>query len=224
MSSALGRTATGQGSSKPFITTYVAPKEDSLKNLGSPAYLERASEDLPLDSRGGGAFKYYAPYDGVYEIRAYLNANTNTEHDLLPENMVSVRAPMKAGLRTVGMSFPKPLALDESAQKLRNDTFLIIIPATAPEALQLNVQVDGVRVKTFTVKSYQMGPRFSQANFPRDVQQIEVEGPFDTKAVADTASRRRIFTCRPSATVAEEACASKIVSTIAHLSPSGDRR
>lgn len=212
----ISRTAAGLNSSKPFITTYVTPKDGSLKNIGKPAYNERASEDLPLDSRGGGAFKYYAPYDGVYEIRAYLNANTNTELDLLPENMVKLRVPMKAGLRTIGMSFPKAVALDESPQTLRNDTFVIIVPDKPPETLQLNVQVDGVRVKTIPVPSYQMGPRFSQNNFPRDVLQMEVEGPFDVVSpVADTPSRRTVFSCRPSASLSEEACARKIVSDLA---------
>lgn len=211
----ISRTATGHNSTRPFVTTYVVPKDGSLKNIGKPAYNERATEDLPLDSRGGGSFKYYAPYDGVYEIRAYLNANTNTELDLLPENMVRLRVPMKAGLRTIGMSFPKVLALDESPQRLVNDTFVIIIPDKSPETLQLNVQVDGVRVNTLPVASYQMGPRFSQNNFPRDVIQMEVEGPFDAVPVVNTASRRKVFTCQPSATLSEDACARSIVGNIA---------
>jgi mono/diheme cytochrome c family protein len=212
----ISRTATGLSSTKPFVTTYVVPKDGSLKNIGKPAYNERATEDLPLDSRGGASFKYYAPYDGTYEVRAYLNANTNTELDLLPENMVKVRVPMKAGLRTVGMSFPKVLALDESPQILRNDTYVIIIPDKTPETLDLNVQVDGVRVGTVPVKSYQPGPRFSQNNFPRDVQQMEVEGPFDVKStVVETRSSRTVFSCHPSATLSEEACAKSIITNLA---------
>ncbi|HEU0096449.1 MAG TPA: DUF1587 domain-containing protein, partial [Rhizomicrobium sp.] len=84
----ISRMATGLNSRKEFTTTYIVPKEGSLKNLGTPAYNERATDDLPLDSRGGGSFRYYAPYDGTYEIRAFLNANTNTELDRLPEDMV----------------------------------------------------------------------------------------------------------------------------------------
>jgi mono/diheme cytochrome c family protein len=213
----ISRTAAGLNSEKPFVTTYVTPKDGSLKNIGKPAYNERASEDLPLDSRGGAAFKYYAPYDGVYEIRAYLNANTNTELDLLAENLFKVRTPMRAGMHTIGMSFPKVMALDESPQTIRNDTFVIIIPDRLPETLNLNVQVDGVRVKTIPVPSYQMGPRFSQNNFPRDVQQMEVEGPFEISSkTVDTPSRHAIFSCHPSASVPEEACAKTIVTNLAH--------
>jgi len=213
----VSRTSSGLSSMRPSVFTYITPKDGSLKNIGKPSFNERMSEDLPLSSRGGAAFKYYAPYDGVYEIRAYLNANTNTELDLLPENMIKVRTPLKAGLHTVGLSFPKVVALDEEPQVLRNDTFAIIFPAKAPETLSLNVAVDGARISTERVLSYQMGPRFSQNNFPRDVQQVEVEGPMNISApVANTASRRKVFICQPSATLSEADCARRIVSNVAH--------
>jgi len=211
----VSRMATGLNSRKEFTTVYIVPKEVSLKNLGTPSYNERANDALPLDSRGGGAFKYYAPYDGIYEIRAYLNANTNTELDRLPEDMVSVRVPLKAGMRTIGMSFRKDLTLDESVQKLRNDTFYIIIPADPPQPMQLNVQVDGVRVKSLTVPSYRMSNRFTQANYLRDVQQMEVEGPFDPKSSTQLPSRQKIFLCHPSAQLSDEACARRIVTALA---------
>jgi mono/diheme cytochrome c family protein len=40
-------------------------------------------------------------------------------------------------------------------------------------------------------------------------------GPFDPTGPGDTPSRRKIFICRPSASVAEDACARRIVSTLA---------
>ena len=40
-------------------------------------------------------------------------------------------------------------------------------------------------------------------------------GPFDATGPGDTPSRRKIFTCRPSPSVAEDACARRIVSTLA---------
>ena len=40
-------------------------------------------------------------------------------------------------------------------------------------------------------------------------------GPFDPTGPGDTPSRRKIFICRPSQTVAEDACARRIVSTLA---------
>ncbi len=64
----LSRLAVGLGSGKPYVTSWTVPKDGSIKNQGIPAWDERASDDLPLDSRGGAAFSYYAPQDGVYAI------------------------------------------------------------------------------------------------------------------------------------------------------------
>src|SRR5262249_12789424 len=42
-----------------------------------------------------------------------------------------------------------------------------------------------------------------------------ITGPFNVTGPGDTPSRRRIFTCRPGARVAEAACAKTIISTLA---------
>jgi hypothetical protein len=47
------------------------------------------------------------------------------------------------------------------------------------------------------------------------VGQVTLEGPYDAKGANDTASRRRIFSCRPATPREEEACARSIVSTLA---------
>jgi len=211
----LSRLAVGLGPQKPYVTSYAVPKDGSIKNQGIPSYNERMSDDLPLDSRGGAAFRYYAPHDGVYELSGYLNANTNNEVDRLKENRVSLRVPLKAGQHTVGISFRKQLALDETVQTLHNTTDIIVLPTDPPKPIPVDFIVDGARVGQTSVPSYHMSPRFSQANFPRDVLQIDVEGPFDAAGPGDTPSRRKIFACQPSASArSEEACAKKILTTL----------
>lgn len=208
----LSRLAVGLGPQTPFVTTYALPKDGSIKNQGIPSYDERAADGLPLDSRGGGAFRYYAPHDGWYEISGYLNANTNNEVDRMKEDRVALRVPLKAGPHTVGMTFRQQLALDETVQTLRNTTEIVVLPTAAPALLPLDFIVDGARVGTTSVPSYRMSPRFSQANFPRDVLQIEVAGPFDASGPGDTPSRRKLLACRPAKSAAsEQACARKIL-------------
>jgi hypothetical protein len=211
----IGRLATGLTSRREFVTSYELPKDGSIMNAGRPAYNERASDDLPLGSRGGGAFSYYARYDGTYEIGGYLNANTNNETDRLKEDRVSVRVPLKAGAHVIGMSFRREIAPDESVETLRNTLDVVPLPLDPPRMLPLDVSVDGVRVKTLSVPSYRMHPRYSQQNFPRDVLQIDVAGPFSPSGAGDTPSRRRIFTCMPGRAAAEAACARAIVGGLA---------
>jgi hypothetical protein len=215
----VSRLATGLSSTREAVTSYEVPKDGSVANSGRPAYNERASDDLPLGSRGGGAFKYYARHDGTYEVAGWLNANTNNETDRQKEDRVSVRVPLKAGAHRIGLSFRRALAPDESVQTLRNDTDKVPLPTDAPKLLPLDVSVDGAVVKQLQVPSYRMSDRYSQANFPRDVLQIDVAGPFDVGKGAggagDTPSRRLVFLCKPKGVSAENACARKIVATLA---------
>ena len=44
---------------------------------------------------------------------------------------------------------------------------------------------------------------------------IRIQGPFNAQRPADSASRRKIFTCRPSPALAEPACAQQILTTLA---------
>ena len=211
----IGRLATGLTSSREFTTSYEVPKDGSVMNSGRPAYNERASDQLPLGSRGGGAFNYYARYDAVYEISGYLNANTNNETDRLKEDRVSVRVPLKAGAHVIGMSFHRELAPDETVQTVRNDLDKVPLPTDAPVMLPLDVSIDGARVQQISVPSYRMSPRFSQRNFPRDLLQIDVTGPFSPAGVGDTPARARIFLCKPARASAETRCAKRIVAALA---------
>ena len=47
------------------------------------------------------------------------------------------------------------------------------------------------------------------------VGQVWIEGPYNAKGAADTSSRRKIFVCKPASAKEEDACARKIVSTLA---------
>jgi hypothetical protein len=189
------------------------PKDLFENGFGVASYNERAGDDLPLDSRGGGSFKFYAPYDGTYTIQVFLNANTSEEGEIDIHNRYEVKVPLKAGSRTIGASFPKNLALDEHV--VPKSILGPREPAAAPVPIPLDIQVDGSRVQRLTVPSVATGPNVSQSFYLRDVMQISVAGPYDAAGAGDTASRRKIFLCHPSKGLGEEACAKKIVSTLA---------
>ena len=211
----VGRLATGQTSRREFVTSYDMPKDGSVANSGRPAYNERASEELPLGSRGGGAVRYYARYDATYEISGWLNANTNNETDHQSEDKVSVRVPLKAGAHVIGLSFHREISPDETVQTVRNDLDKVPLPGDAPTLLPLDVSVDGARVQQVRVPSYRMSPRYAQRNFPRDVVQIDVSGPFGPTGVGTTPSRQRIFLCQPTNAAAELPCAKRIITALA---------
>jgi hypothetical protein len=217
----LSRLAVGLGADSPVLSSFSVPKDGSILNQGIPAYNERSSESLPLDSRGGAAFDFYAPQDGSYEISGYLNANTNNEVDRLEAARESLRVELSAGPHSVGMSFRKFQGLDESVQTLRNNTDIVALPSAPPQLLTLDFVVDGARVGSTSVPSYLLTPRYAQNNFPRDVLQIDVLGPYGARGPGSTASRRRIFRCdapavhSASATHSSTDCARQILKPLA---------
>jgi mono/diheme cytochrome c family protein len=211
----VARLALGLGPVRPVVTAYDVPKDGSIMNGGRPAFNERESDDLPLGSRGGGAFNYFARADGQYDVTGWLNANTNNETDREPQDRVTVRVAMTAGAHVVGLSFRRQLAPDETVQTLRNDLDKVPLPLDAPVMLPMDVAIDGVRVRTVEVPSYRLSQRYSQRNFPRDVQEIDVAGPYEATGPGDTASRRRILLCRPATASAEPACAQRIIAALA---------
>jgi len=210
----ISRLATGQAS-KRVITTDFKINRDLFENaFGVPAYNERASDDLPLDSRGGAAVKFYAPYDATYNVQIYLNSGTSTEAEINALNRYEVKVPLKAGLRTIGVSFRKNLALDEHLLPKTTTGERPTKPKTVTQ-LPMDVQVDGAKVQQISVPSVANGPEVSQAFYLRDVMQVSVQGPYDIKGPGDTPSRRKIFVCHPSASLSEQACARTILSTLA---------
>ena len=211
----VARMATGLNSRRDFVTTWQMPKDGSVANSGVPAYNERGGADLPLASRGGSAVRYFARYDGQYDIAAWLNSNTNNETDRLVEDRYSVRVPMKAGSHQLALSFRRQTWPDETVQTLRNSTDYVPLPLDKPKDLPLDIWLDGKLASTLMVPSFRVHPRYSQRNFPRDVLQIDVAGPFNPVGIADTPSRRSIYQCQPKRESEEQACAARILSTLA---------
>jgi mono/diheme cytochrome c family protein len=216
--------ATGVSSKNPATTEFKVPKDANAQNRGIPAVNERSSDDLPIDSRGGGAFKFNAPYDGEYAIRLTLNSNGLEDTEVEAANVVEFRTQLTAGVHTIGASFPRNLALVEAAQTVVSNSdgsdpiipkYGVVVPKEKPTPQKLNVQVDGVRIKQIEVPSYNNGGGFYQATFPRDVLRIAVTGPYNAGSPGDTPSRRKVFTCTPSEALPEEACARRIFSNLA---------
>lgn len=222
----LSRLATGTAGESAGIEHYLVPKDGPVKNSGVPSFDLRMNDNLPLDSRGGGSFDFYAPVTGEYEIGGFLNANTNNEVDRLDIHRYRHKLTLSAGSHTIGMAFRKRLALNEHVPTVRKGTDYVVLPERAPTNLTLDFIVDGARQHSTTVPSYHMSARFSQAAFLRDVLEIEVIGPLknteqdDIKTNSDTASTRKIFTCLTKGTVpanadVEQACARQIINNLA---------
>ena len=189
MSRRVSRLAIGDPSIKPSEERFLP------RRIGRG---ERASDDLPFYSRGGLSFNYYFPLDGEYLIRVKTPANVDIG---VAAKFYEMRLPVKAGLRSVGVTFPREGAkLDPSIPGFRRPGAPSMGPA---QMIPLDLRLDGARIKRFEVPD------------TTPIEVVTVSGPFNVSGRGETPSRAKIFVCRPASEKEETACAKQIISTLA---------
>jgi hypothetical protein len=173
-------------------------------------------EGLPFGTRGGILINHQFPADGDYTFRvkgitgyftAVLGQITGEQLEVTIDGervklfdwdkeikgtqgngRATPRIPVKAGQHTVGVTF-----------------------------IQTN-DVPGTELNRPFLRTMNTPGEIPGFQFYPHVGQVTIEGPFGAKGADDTASRRRIFVCRPRAGATareEERCARTIVSTLA---------
>jgi len=162
---------------------------------------ERASDDLPFDSAGGMSFAYYFPLDGEYLIRVNTGGGEN-------RRKFEVRLPVKAGQRIVGATFLRESAKPEMESPGGRGGAPAAGDHKAPAAppAELDVRLDGLSVKRFEVGGGAALPAF---------RGVVISGPYNNTGSGDTASREKIFVCRPASARDQRSCAHTILGTLA---------
>jgi mono/diheme cytochrome c family protein len=191
----VSRLAVGDPNLKPVEEEFTARRDGG--GGARATRNERVSDDLPFDSRGGLAFQYYFPLDAEYIIRVKTG-------ELSP---IELRQPIKAGLRTVGVTFLRESTKVEAtgpAGARRGPAPPDQDPHTRRE-VQLDLRLDGVRLKRFP---------FLESASPAQVSSVIIAGPYNATGPGDTPSRARVFVCRPATSKDEEPCARMILSAL----------
>jgi hypothetical protein len=184
-------------------------------------------EGLPFGTRGGTVVRHTFPVDGTYEIQMRLSRDRN-------ENVEGLTDPQQIELtldgRRVQVFGVKPN---------RNQMGIYYADEAVDKDLHMRVHVTagphdvGVLFprRTFALEETERQPSLAHFNMDRHprvqiaLYSVSIAGPFDRLrqgsggqepgAPADTPSRRRLFVCTPANAAAEDACARRIVSTVA---------
>ncbi len=188
----VSRLAVGTGVSKPQKDIFVRDRETGFRYAG---HAPSSRLDLPLRSSRGTALRYYFPLTGEYVISAALDqgdSRTSYEH-------YQTRLTVQAGMRTLALAF-----LGESSRAERT------APSGSSEPARphppFDIRLDGRRLELL---------QLPDATQPFKLRWISIEGPFEPQGPGDTASRRKIFACRPESAEEARPCAKKIVSRLA---------
>lgn len=204
----VSRLATGDTSLSAAFQTYDIPR--SLEQQ------DRMGQDLPYGSRGGIAIRHHFPVDGEYLIKVRLQ--TGRFDEILGRNK----------------GHQLDLRLDEERLELftiepdeQGDVEVHGAGPTVDSHLEVRVPVKaGTRtvMATFTkdtikpegvLAKYNPSLRNRDPAFFEGVGSISIAGPYNIEGPGETASRDKIFLCRPADSQREEACARKIISALA---------
>jgi hypothetical protein len=208
----ISRLAIGDPTTRPVLQTYEIPRYIMQE--------DRMSEDLPFRSRGGIAVRHHFPVNGEYLVKIRLQRSEG------------------GGFSYIITGFTEPQDLDVRLDGKRIKLFTVggegarqRTQAEWDEAdgnLELRIPVEaGTHVVGVAFVDRPTEPEgvfrppvtdYSKA--PADTRpaigSVIIGGPYEAKGVGDTPSRRRIFVCRPTGSNDEEACATRILSTLIH--------
>ena len=196
----------------------------------------RVSDDLPLGSRGGTAFRYYFPADGEYlfELRPKeggagggFEGITAEPHqlDIAIDNVKVATStlggpdfvPRRGGGAGAGAAAGGAgdySREDRTKKILEAMTFRVPVKAGSHLVQAYFASKTMAFVEDLFDPSLRREPYRDGSGEPR-ISSVTITGPQpETATIGDTPSRRRILMCTP-ASPQDEACAKKIVSTLA---------
>jgi mono/diheme cytochrome c family protein len=227
----ISRRALGDPDARPVFETYEVHK--FLRQD------DRMSEDLPFGSRGGIAVRHYFPLDGEYVLKIRLQKEARErirglhephqidvrvdgervtvftigsedfgkpapifslgtlvgdpereQYERFADEALEIRFAAKTGTRVVGISFVNQFVIPEGPQHYINGR---------PDYIERLILSDRIE---------------NRGGLP-EVQSVEIGGPYEAKGLGETPSRSKLLACRPGGGVEEDACAKKIISTLA---------
>jgi hypothetical protein len=172
--------------------------------------VDRMGEPMPLGSRGGIAVRHRFPLDGEYEISVGLQRGRQDEF--------------------LGLGRERKLDLRLDEQRLGLFTIAAdprgVVHGTGKDPdshLKVRLQVKaGTRTLVATFLKDTVVPegiierRRDETNFFEGVGSISVAGPYNMQGPGATSSRDKIFICRPAERAEDQACAERILASLAH--------
>jgi len=180
-------------------------------------------EGLPLGTRGGILVKHTFPVDGEYSIRVRLWRNT---FDLMrgmedPHVIEIAMDGTRLQLVTVGGKddFNKMAENPGTFGTDLDKRLSVRIPVKAgTHTLTAATVLKSHAVRDDLIKPF-MRTTIDGLDIMGDpsVDRLTIEGPFILSGSGDTPSRRKIFICKPASAADEQACATKILTSLGRL-------
>ena len=200
-----------------------APTEANYK-VPRTANQMRQVDGAPFGTRGGIAVAHIFPADGEYTFRMMLHSiptgqlfGSSFPGEQLEVSINGVRAALldistrMSESDPNGMNLVTPKIYVKAGPQRVAAVFISRFDAPVDDLIAPIEQ---------TMADSQIGSGFGITALPH-LREFAVTGPMKVTGVSDSPSRRRIFSCRPTAPVEEAACAADIVKRLASLAYRG---
>jgi hypothetical protein len=218
---AIALEAVGDGAALPIATTYGDPANMviSLPPDGAPGTgrQQHHLEGLPFGTRGGFVVEHNFPADGEYELTIGDMALAREVPRMEFENTVIVLLDGTELYRTTigGEADHKAIdqRLDPAVEEINGRLRKIPFRASAGQHtlavtfLHRSFAESDERTRTIALEGGQERIQAAHA--------LQIRGPLTVTGIGDSASRKKIFVCRPSEPAAERPCATEIIESLA---------
>ena len=215
----ISRLAIGTRDNRTTIQSYRVPN--------SARQNSRMSEDSPFATRGGLAVRHTFPLDGDYVFKLQLRRSDGGDTILgnIAEREYQIELRIdhaSVGRLSVGGKFKGQVKYDMSGGISAPEDDVLhqqqaLYHQNADKDLEVRLPVKaGTRLVSAAFTEVAPSPfEGTGDNSQAGLMSVDVRGPYNGTVPTDTASRGRIFQCRPESPQAEKPCARKILGTLA---------
>jgi mono/diheme cytochrome c family protein len=174
-------------------------------------------DGAPFGTRGGVSTPHNFPADGNYVFKVELHSNAcgvlfggpnqgeQIEISVDGERKALLNIDPRMAETTTGLSLKTPPIHIKAGEHRVTAAFIQRFEGPVNDLI---APID------HTLADTQIGVAVGITTLPH-VKDFSIVGPYDVTGISDTASRRKIFTCRPTSATDEPACASKIIRNLA---------
>jgi hypothetical protein len=207
--STISRLAVGDRDATASSTTWKVPRTQSQM---------RHVEGAPMGTRGGLSVAHVFPADGEYQFKILLHSGPTG--DLFGGPYAGEQIDISIDGERVALMDINPRMNEQDPNGLNMFSPKLHIKAgqhrvSAAFIARFDGPIDDLMVQIdHTLADTNIGEVFGTTALPH-IRDFTITGPFTVSGVSDTASRRRIFSCRPTGAAEEQACARDIIKRLA---------
>jgi len=174
-------------------------------------------EGAPFGTRGGISVAHTFPADGEYVFKVELHSNAcgvlfggpnegeSVEVSVDGERKAIIKIDPRMAETTTGLSLKTPPFQISAGEHRVTAAFIQRFEGPVNDLI---APID------HTLADTQIGVALGITTLPH-VKDFSIVGPYNVTGISDTASRRKVFTCRPSSSADDVVCAGKIVRRLA---------